>query len=107
MRRHIEPQLATASPSEATAAAERQRRKRDQAHGVAVALIGRGLDLQPGNPWEMAHDVAQALGLIPTVTAGPTRDTITRARRPHRRNPDAIRDEHGRQARAADGRYVR
>lgn len=30
---------------------------------VAIALIGRGLALQPGNPWGMAHDIAEALGL--------------------------------------------
>ena len=39
---------------------------RAQIRRVAKTLIGRGLDLDPGNPWGMAHDIAEALGLIPT-----------------------------------------
>lgn len=35
-----------------------------QARSTAIALIGRGLDLAPGNPWGMAWDIAEALGLV-------------------------------------------
>jgi hypothetical protein len=35
-----------------------------QRRHAAVALIGRGLDLDPGNPWDMAHGIAGALGLL-------------------------------------------
>lgn len=35
---------------------------------AALALIGRGLDLAPGNPWGMAGDVVDALGLTPPET---------------------------------------
>ena len=40
---------------------------------VAVALIGRGLEQQPGDPWGVAELVAGALGLTPTVTQNPYR----------------------------------
>jgi hypothetical protein len=32
---------------------------------AARVLVAVGLDQQPGNPWGMAHDVADALGLLP------------------------------------------
>lgn len=36
----------------------------EQRRAAVVALIGRGLDLQPDDPWGVAHTVADALGLL-------------------------------------------
>lgn len=35
------------------------------ARHAAVVLIAIGLDQQPGDPWGVAHDIAEALGLLP------------------------------------------
>jgi hypothetical protein len=54
----------------------------DQARLAALRLIRAGLrHPHETNPLRMAQDVAQALGLTPTVPRGQRRDSVTRAMR--------------------------
>jgi hypothetical protein len=52
---------------------------------AARILIAVGLDQQPGDPWGVAHDIAQALGLIPTIPAHPRKVSLTDDRPARRR----------------------
>jgi hypothetical protein len=58
----------------------------EQRHSAVVALIGRGLDLQPGDPRGIAWDMADALGLPVRRPARPRRQSpLTGRHRPFER----------------------
>jgi hypothetical protein len=79
----------------ATATAEQ---RAAQARSTAIALIGRGLDLDPGNPWGMARDIAEALGLV-DIPADVARDAEIK-RRALRLGPKTPTVAEGRPSRA-------